>query len=132
MRLVAEEVRRNERAIAAGKQRKMPSASDQRKFTMPPSSDSHPLSLCTFGYEGLDIDIFIARLKQVRIRSIVDVRELPLSRKNGFSKSALAEHLRIAGIGYLHLPALGCPRPIRDRYRCDDDWTAYTRAFLSY
>ena len=43
--------------------------------------------LYTFGYEGFDIDRFIARLKDVGIKTIVDVRQLPLSRKRGFSKA---------------------------------------------
>ena len=88
--------------------------------------------LYTFGYEGLDIKAFIDRLKQARVASIVDVRELPLSRKKGFSKSAFCEHLNAAGIGYVHVPALGCPKPIRNRYRDDGDWAAYTRDFLGY
>jgi uncharacterized protein (DUF488 family) len=99
---------------------------------MPPPLTAASLSLCTFGYEGLDIETFVARLKQVRVRAIVDVRELPLSRKRGFSKTAFARTLQGAGIGYSHVLALGCPRPIRDRYRRDNDWTAYTRAFLSH
>ena len=44
--------------------------------------------LFTLGYEGLDIDAFVARVRDAGIRVIVDVRELPLSRKKGFSKSA--------------------------------------------
>lgn len=88
--------------------------------------------LYTFGYEGLDIEAFIARVNQTATRWIVDVRELPLSRKKGFSKSAFREHLEAAGFGYTHLSALGCPRQIRQRYRRDGDWTAYTRAYLAH
>ena len=88
--------------------------------------------LFTIGYEGLDIDAFIARLKQEGVFSIIDVRELPLSRKKGFSKTMLCEHLKTAGISYFHVPALGCPKPIRNRYRSDNNWAAYTRDFLAY
>lgn len=88
--------------------------------------------LYTFGYEGFDIDSFIARLKTVGVNTIVDVRELPLSRKKGFSKKALGEYLKHAGIGYFHAPALGCPKSIRNRYREDGDWRAYTRDFQDY
>jgi uncharacterized protein (DUF488 family) len=88
--------------------------------------------LHTFGYEGLNIEVFIARLVEAGIQSIVDVRELPLSRKKGFSKSALRERLGEAGIAYFHAPALGCPKEIRDAYRVDGDWKRYTRRFLSY
>lgn len=46
-------------------------------------------SLFTFGYEGLTIEAFIARLNEAGVRTIIDVRELPLSRKKGFSKGSV-------------------------------------------
>ncbi len=88
--------------------------------------------LYTFGYEGLDIEAFVSRALQAGVRTIVDVRELPLSRKKGFSKTAFRERLAVAGIGYFHAPALGCPKLVRDRYREDADWQRYTRDFLTY
>lgn len=89
-------------------------------------------SLYTFGYEGMTIDAFIARLKESGVKTVIDVRELPLSRKKGFSKRSFAEALHNAGLAYAHMPALGCPKPIRDRYRQDADWSAYTRQFNKY
>ena len=88
--------------------------------------------LYTFGYEGLDINRYIARLHDVGVKTIVDVRQLPLSRKRGFSKRALAEALAKSGIAYLHAPTLGCPKAIRDALKADGNWQAYTTAFLSY
>ena len=90
------------------------------------------MTLCTFGYEGLELSEFIARLRAANVRAVVDVRELPLSRKRGFSKRAFAEALADAGIAYRHVPALGCPKPIRNRYREDNDWSHYAKAFSSY
>ena len=89
-------------------------------------------NIFTYGYEGLTIDTFIARLKSNDIRTILDVRELPLSRKPGFSKRSFAAALQGAGIVYAHLPALGCPKPIRDRYKFDGDWTTYVKSFSAY
>ncbi|MBA4341337.1 MAG: hypothetical protein C0423_04200 [Methylibium sp.] len=89
-------------------------------------------ALYTFGYEGLTIEAFIERLKQARVQLIVDVRELPLSRKKGFSKTAFREALAAAGIAYEHRAALGCPKPVRDRYKADGDWQAYTRGFHAH
>lgn len=86
--------------------------------------------LYTFGYEGLDIATFIARLIRAGVRTIIDVRKLPLSRKKGFSKNALREQLAAADIGYFHAPPLGCPKEIRDRYRENGDWKEYTRDFM--
>lgn len=88
--------------------------------------------LLTAGYEGCDIGGFMATLLDSGVRTVVDVRELPLSRKKGFSKSAFSAALAHAGMAYLHAPALGCPKPIRDRYRADLDWQAYTRDFLAH
>ena len=102
---------------------------------MQPSKPRLPVTtpaLFTFGYEGLTIDGFIARLKDARVNLIVDVRELPLSRKKGFSKSSFRENLAAEGIAYEHRPALGCPKPVRDQYREDRDWAVYTRDFLNH
>lgn len=93
---------------------------------------STPKHLFTFGYEGLDIEAFTARLQAMNVHSVVDVRAHPLSRKKGFSKTAFCEHLQRAGIAYLHLPALGCPKSIRDRYRDDGNWQRYSKDFLVY
>lgn len=71
----------------------------------------------TFGYEGLSVDAFVQRLKTTGIETVVDVRANPLSRKPGFSKRALAAALSPASIAYIHLPAMGCPKPVRDRYK---------------
>ena len=100
--------------------------------TVPHKMPEHTPHLFTLGYEGLDIDAFIARIGHFGIETVLDVRELPLSRKRGFSKSSLREHLGQVNVAYLHVPTLGCPKPIRDQYRADSDWDAYTRAFLAY
>jgi len=88
--------------------------------------------LFTFGYEGLDIEAFVARVLSAGVKTIVDVRELPLSRKKGFSKNSFQQALSNVGIAYAHIPALGCPKATRDRYKVDQDWTEYTKAFLAY
>ncbi|MGA6105464.1 DUF488 family protein [Pseudomonas solani] len=90
------------------------------------------MNIYTAGYEGLSIDAFIARLQEAGIDKVLDVREYPLSRKPGFSKKAFAECLAKAGIAYEHEPALGCPKPVRKRYKEDGDWTAYERGFNAY
>src|SRR5215469_8254844 len=90
------------------------------------------MTLFTCGYEGVSIDAFVARLEEVGIRTVLDVRQLPLSRKKGFSKSRFGAALHNAGIVYAHLPVFGCPRPIRDRYKKDRNWTRYERDFTAY
>ena len=80
----------------------------------------------------LTIEAFIARQQAAQMKTMVDVRELPLSRKKGFSKSAFCAALSAHGIAYLHAPALGCPKPIRNQYKLDGNWQTYTRDFLKY
>ena len=57
-------------------------------------------------------DLF-ASLKANRVKLLIDVRDVPISRKPGFSKTSLAQGLADAGIGYLHLKGLGDPKPGR-------------------
>jgi uncharacterized protein (DUF488 family) len=90
------------------------------------------MNVFTVGYEGLELEDFLRQLRHAGVRLLVDVRELPLSRKRGFSKTALAEALGGAGMMYLHIRSLGCPKVIREQYRVDGDWNAYTAAFLQH
>ncbi len=71
----------------------------------------------TIGYEKSTIDDFVDRLAEAEIDLLVDVRELPLSRKKGFSKNGLNAAVREAGIDYLHVKALGDPKPGREAAR---------------
>ncbi len=90
------------------------------------------MTIYTIGYEGIDIEGFLALLQEYEIETIVDIRELPLSRKRGFSKTALSTALQLSGFEYVHLADLGCPRPVRNRYREDGDWSRYTKGFLKH
>jgi uncharacterized protein (DUF488 family) len=90
------------------------------------------MDVFTVGYEGLEPEGLLRQLRRAGVRLLVDVRDLPLSRKRGFSKTALAEALGGAGMAYLHIRSLGCPKAIRDQYRVDGDWKAYTAAFLNH
>jgi uncharacterized protein (DUF488 family) len=67
----------------------------------------------TVGYQGHDLHSFGELLKTSRITRVVDVRELPLSRRRGFSKTPLREALAKVGIEYVHLRVAG--NPYRDQ-----------------
>lgn len=88
--------------------------------------------LYTMGYEGLEIETFFEQLNFYKVNLIIDVRELPLSRKFGFSKKKLDEISFRNNIRYIHLPKLGCPRDIRHNYKIDGDWQEYSKRFLYY
>ncbi len=75
-------------------------------------------TLFTTGYEQhRESAALIAALTTSGVRRLVDVRELPLSRRRGFSKTALRAALSDAGICYDHTRALGNPKPLRDLYK---------------
>lgn len=74
--------------------------------------------LYTIGYElHRTPDSLTAALSDAGVTRLVDVRELPISRRKGFAKKALAAALADAGIDYHHERALGNPKPSRDMYR---------------
>jgi uncharacterized protein (DUF488 family) len=90
------------------------------------------VTIHTVGYEGLGLEDFLRQVRGAGIGTVVDVRDMPLSRKRGFSKSTLAAALRAEGLEYLHVRSLGCPKPIRDQYRASRDWDACTAAFMTH
>ncbi len=85
--------------------------------------------LYTVGYEGTDQASLLAVLGQKGIEEVVDVRLTPISRKPGFSKTALARALAADGIVYWHERDLGCPKEVRARYRETGDFAAYARSY---
>jgi len=75
------------------------------------------MRIFTIGYEGsIQADV-IAALTAAGVEQVIDVRAVPLSRKPGFSKNALKAGLAEAGIGYVHLKALGTPPAGREAAR---------------
>src|SRR5256885_1063238 len=77
-------------------------------------------TLATIGYEGASIEDFIATLLTAEVAILVDVRELPISRRRGFAKNALSGSAQTAGINYVHSPGLGDPKEGREAARASD------------
>jgi uncharacterized protein (DUF488 family) len=76
---------------------------------------------------------FAQLLRRARIERLIDVRELPISRRRGYAKTALSEALAVEGIEYVHMRALGNPKPFRDLYksgRVQEGRAAYERHLL--
>jgi uncharacterized protein (DUF488 family) len=69
--------------------------------------------LFTIGYEGCKPSDLFGMLRESGVKLLIDVRDVPISRKPGFSKTALADGLDGEGIAYLHLRGLGDPKPGR-------------------
>ena len=83
----------------------------------------------TIGYEQSAPDEFLDRLRVHQVNLIVDVREIPLSRKKGFSKHQLRTLLEGRGVDYLHIQALGAPKVIRERLRESGAWFEYVKSY---
>lgn len=74
-------------------------------------------AVATVGYEGATPDRLVAALKAAGVVTLVDVRAVANSRRPGFAKRALSAAMEEAGIGYVHLPALGTPAEGRQAVR---------------
>lgn len=70
--------------------------------------------LATIGYENASLDDFLATLQQVGVATLIDVRQVPVSRRAGFSKKQLREAVEALGIRYVHLVGLGDPKEGRE------------------
>lgn len=77
-------------------------------------------TLYTIGYEGAELSDFLATLEEVGVKHVADIRDVPVSRKKGFSKTKLAEALSEAGISYAHFKPLGDPKEGREAMRIGD------------
>jgi uncharacterized protein (DUF488 family) len=68
------------------------------------------MRIYSIGYQERSLADVIAALKSAGVERVIDVRDLPNSRRAGFSKRQLAASLLEAGIDYKHLKALGTPK----------------------
>jgi len=76
-----------------------------------------PLAIYTIGYQGKSIDRFLDELLGKGIRTLIDTRSYPMSRKYGFSKNSLQILASKVGIRYLHFPELGIDGYLRRQER---------------
>lgn len=66
-----------------------------------------------WGYEGRTIEDLLGECRRLRATYVVDIRLNAISRKKGFSKTALSTALAGVGVEYVHLRALGNPKDNR-------------------
>ena len=86
----------------------------------------------TIGYEGHSPESLVATLRDAGVRLLVDVRDLPLSRRPGFSKKALAEAVEGGGIAYSNIRALGAPKPIRAPYKAGESFATFQARYRKH
>ena len=66
-------------------------------------------TIFTIGYAQATQAAVLAALREAGVEVLADVRARPLSRKPGFSKTALAAAVEEAGIEYRHFRHVGTP-----------------------
>lgn len=91
-----------------------------------------PLSLFTIGYETRRVEDFVDELRRSRISTLVDVREVPLSRKAGFSKNKLRKYLEEFNIKYVHIKELGSPKLLRQKLYKDNDYNHFFKEYRKH
>lgn len=77
--------------------------------------------LYSIGYEGKSQLDFIKLLKKNNIEQLIDIREIPQSRKPGFSKRSLENSLKKHNIIYTNFKELGTDKRSRDEYKRTGD-----------
>jgi uncharacterized protein (DUF488 family) len=75
--------------------------------------DIQHLNIYTLGYQGVDVDLYVSKLKAAGVGVVADVRETPWSHKRGFCKNILSSELSKAGIEYVHVKSAGNPKENR-------------------
>lgn len=87
-------------------------------------------ALYSLGYQLRSVDEFVQVLSRAGVDVVVDVREVPWSRKPGFSKTALEGALEAAGIAYEHARFAGNPKALRRAADSHEDCLASYAAYL--
>jgi uncharacterized protein (DUF488 family) len=87
------------------------------------------LNIYTLGYQGVDIDGYVQKLKAAGVGVVADVRETPWSHRRGFCKNILSTELSKAGIDYVHVKYAGNPKANR---RTAPDLTECLRRYRDY
>lgn len=92
-----------------------------------------PSSVLALGYEKRTIEEVLDILDEGGVTLVADVRQNAVSRKPGFSKKRLSHALNERGIGYVHLPDLGCTRTMRAAKRDGSvDRSEYVAAYREH
>jgi uncharacterized protein (DUF488 family) len=87
------------------------------------------MEIFTIGYEGFDQQQFLVWLKKHNINIVADVRNLPLSRKKGFSKTALSTLLEKNNIDYINYRDLGAPKELRSFLSETKDYPGFFKKY---
>ena len=88
--------------------------------------------LYTIGYAGISQEALFQTLVYHDVQTLLDIRQLPQSRKPGLSKTALGAAAAGYRMEYRHLRALRTPRDLRYQRKIDHDEAAFRVGYLTY
>ncbi len=86
-------------------------------------------AIYAIGYESLLVDEFFDLLLSKGIRTFIDIRNNPVSRRFGFHKSALSKICKNLNIDYHHFPTLGIPSSLRTSISTQKDYITLFRKY---
>lgn len=86
--------------------------------------------ILSIGYEQRSISEFLGLIIENNVEQVLDVRQIPNSRKPGFSKKKLQDSLQQVGIEYVHIYSAGNPYHTekKDLARCLQTYREYLEA----
>lgn len=87
------------------------------------------MTIFTIGYQGLTSQMFIHYLKKHQVACVMDVRHLPLSRKKGFSKTAMSDLLHSEHIEYYNYREFGTSKEMRDQLYKDYNYKEFFKKY---
>jgi uncharacterized protein (DUF488 family) len=87
------------------------------------TANASPPTIFTIGYQQATQAAVLAVLREAGVEVLADIRARPLSRKPGFSKTALKAAVEEAGMEYRHFRDVGTPPEGREAARKGDTAT---------
>ena len=98
-----------------------------------PQGNGNSITLFTIGFAGKTAQDFFSKLRNARVRRLIDVRLNNVSQLAGFTKKKDLEYFlhAIANIEYAHYQDLAPTSDILDRFKKkgEMDWAEYERLF---
>ncbi len=79
-------------------------------------------TLYTIGYEGISLEAYLNKLLRHDIKTLIDVRNNPMSQKFGFSKSQLIHYCEGLNIEYIHFADVGIQSQYRQELKEQSDY----------
>lgn len=90
------------------------------------------VDIFTIGFTKKTAEMFFKGLREAGVKRVIDTRLNNVSQLAGFPKKADLEFFlrEVAGIEYLHLPALAPTQEMLTEYKSGGEWKTYESRFI--